>query len=134
MQVLACLSAGTGLSIACRSKRSFLWWMNVRDALFEAGFSKENLEVYFAKTSELSKTINDPKLSVIIYDGLMEEFSAHVGNFLNDGKLDQRMKLILTVNDNLKSHDFYHQLLNYVWVRSLAVNTMRHGAPLDLDI
>ena len=73
-------------------------------------------------------------LSAIIYDGLMEEFSAHVGDFLDDAKNDQRMKLILTVNDHLKETDFYHQTLNYVWVRSLAVNTMRHGAPLDLEI
>jgi RHH-type proline utilization regulon transcriptional repressor/proline dehydrogenase/delta 1-pyrroline-5-carboxylate dehydrogenase len=134
IQVFSCLAAGTGLSVVCRNNRSFQWWMNLRDTLFAAGFSKENLEVYFTKTSELANVINDPKLSVIIYDGLMEEYSAHVGDFLNDGKADQRMKLILTVNDNLKAQDFYHQALNYVWVRSLAVNTMRHGAPLDLEI
>ncbi|MEA9356514.1 bifunctional proline dehydrogenase/L-glutamate gamma-semialdehyde dehydrogenase [Bacteriovorax sp. PP10] len=134
IQVFSCLAAGTGLSVVCRNNRSFQWWMNLRDTLFAAGFSKENLEVYFTKTSELANVINDPKLSVIIYDGLMEEYSAHVGDFLNDGKTDQRMKLILTVNDNLKAQDFYHQALNYVWVRSLAVNTMRHGAPLDLEI
>lgn len=102
--------------------------MNLRDTLFAAGFSKENLEVHFVKSLELQKIINDPKLSVIIYDGLMEEYSAHVGDYLNDAKADQRMKLILTINDNLKANDFYHQALNYVWVRSLAVNTMRHGA------
>lgn len=134
IQVFSCLTAGTGLTVVCRNNRSFQWWMNLRDTLFAAGFSKENLEVYFAKTSELAKVINDPKLSVIIYDGLMEEYSAHIGDFLNDAKADQRMKLILTVNDNLKVQDFYHQALNYVWVRSLAVNTMRHGAPLDLEI
>lgn len=134
IQVFSCLAAGTGLTVVCRNNRSFQWWMNLRDTLFAAGFSKENLEVYFTKTSELAKVINDPKLSVIIYDGLMEEYSAHVGDFLNDAKADQRMKLILTVNDNLKAQDFYHQALNYIWVRSLAVNTMRHGAPLDLEI
>ena len=134
IQVFSCLCAGTGLTVVCRNNRSFQWWMNLRDSLFAAGFSKENLEVHFVKSAELQKVVNAPKLSVIIYDGLMEEYSAHVGDFLNDGHLDQRMKLILTVNDNLKAHDFYHQALNYVWVRSLAVNTMRHGAPLDMEI
>ncbi len=134
IQVFSCLISGTGLAVACRNRQSFQWWMNLRDTLIEAGFSKENLEVYFAKTSELAKTINDPKLSVIIYDGPMDEYHAHVADFLNDAKSDERMKLILTMNDHLKAGDFYHQTLNYVWVRSLAVNTMRHGAPLDLDI
>jgi RHH-type proline utilization regulon transcriptional repressor/proline dehydrogenase/delta 1-pyrroline-5-carboxylate dehydrogenase len=134
IQVFSALTSGAGVAVACRNKRSFQWWMNLRDNLYQAGFSKENLEVYFTKTSELTTVINDPKLSVIIYDGPMEEFSAHVGNFLDEGKKDERMKLILTVNDHLKEGDFYHQALNYVWVRSLAVNTMRHGAPLDLEI
>ena len=71
---------------------------------------------------------------MIIYDGPMDEYHLHIGDFLNDAKHDERMKLILTVNDHLKASDFYHQALNYVWVRSLAVNTMRHGAPLDLEI
>ena len=62
--------------------------MNLRDTFFQAGFSKENLEVYFTKTDELKKAINEPKLSVIIYDGDMEEFNAHVGDFFNDGKND----------------------------------------------
>jgi RHH-type proline utilization regulon transcriptional repressor/proline dehydrogenase/delta 1-pyrroline-5-carboxylate dehydrogenase len=134
IQVFSALTSGAGLAVACRNKRSFQWWMSLRDSLYQAGFSKENLEVYFAKTSELRVVINDPKLSVIIYDGPMEEFSAHIGNFLDEGKQDIRMKLILTVNDHLKEGDFYHQALNFVWVRSLAVNTMRHGAPLDLEI
>ena len=43
------------------------------------------------------------------------------------------MRTILTKADHLKSNDFYHQSLNFIWVRSLAINTMRHGAPLDLD-
>ncbi len=134
IQIFSAITAGTGLTVACRNKSSFQWWMNLRDSLFQAGFSKENIEVYFAKSQELEKAINNPKLSVIIYDGNMEDFGAHVGHFLDDARADQRMKLILTVADHLKASDFYHQTLNYIWVRSLAVNTMRHGAPLDLEI
>jgi len=139
MQVLSCLAAGTGLSIACRNKKSFLWWMNFRDSLFQVGFSKENVEVYFAQSQELKKVINHPMLSVVIYDGLIEEFNSLVGNHMDDAsdrtsKEEKRMRLILTTDDYVSSEDFYHQLLHFVWVRSLAVNTMRHGAPLDLEL
>jgi RHH-type proline utilization regulon transcriptional repressor/proline dehydrogenase/delta 1-pyrroline-5-carboxylate dehydrogenase len=134
IQVFSAIAAGTGLTIACRNKSAYQWWMGLRDSLFESGFSKENIEVYFAKSQELQKTINNSKLSVIIYDGLLEDFVAHVGVFLDDAREDLRMKHILTTADHLKANDFYHQALNYVWVRSLAVNTMRHGAPLDLEI
>ncbi|MBC7429416.1 MAG: bifunctional proline dehydrogenase/L-glutamate gamma-semialdehyde dehydrogenase [Bacteriovorax sp.] len=134
IQIFSAIAAGTGVTIACRNKSSFQWWMSLRDSLFQAGFSKENIDVYFAKSHELQKAINNPKLSVIIYDGNLEDFGAHVGHFLDDARSDQRMKLILTTADHLKANDFYHQTLNYIWVRSLAVNTMRHGAPLDLEI
>ncbi len=136
IQILTCLTVGTGITIACRNKKSFLWWMNFRDALFQVGFSKENLEVYFAQSHELKKVLNDPMLSVVIYDGLIEEFNSLVGNLLDDKapKEEKRMKLFLTPDDHIHAEDFYHQLLNFVWVRSLAVNTMRHGAPLDLEI
>lgn len=134
VQVLSSLAAGTGLAVACRNQKSFQWWMNFRDTLFQSGFSKENIEVYFAKTTELKKAMNHPKLSVIIFDGAMEDYQHNIAEMLDEGKNDQRMKMILTINDHLKASDFYHQAMNYVWVRSLAVNTMRHGAPLDLEI
>ncbi|NOT77929.1 MAG: aldehyde dehydrogenase family protein [Bacteriovoracaceae bacterium] len=133
IQVLSCISLGTGLTIACKNKKSFMWWMNFRDTLFQVGFSKENIEVYFAQSHELKKVLNHPMLSVLIYDGLIEEFNTIVGNNMDQGA-EKRMKLILTSEDHLKANDFYHQALNFVWVRSLAVNTMRHGAPLDLEI
>lgn len=134
IQTFSCLTSGTGLSVACRNKKSYQWWLSLRDALFQAGFSKENIDVYFVKTQELASSLNNPKLSAIIYDGPIEEFGVHVGDFLNNAQDDLRMKMILTTHDHLKANDFYHQALNYVWVRSLAVNTMRHGAPLDLEI
>jgi RHH-type proline utilization regulon transcriptional repressor/proline dehydrogenase/delta 1-pyrroline-5-carboxylate dehydrogenase len=107
--------------------------MSLRDLMIQVGFSKENVDVYFVKSNELKHALNSAKLSVIIYDGVMEQFEEHIGKFLDDGKNDFRMKLILTKADHLKAQDFYHQAMNFVWVRSLAINTMRHGAPLDLD-
>lgn len=134
IQVFSCLSVGTGLTILCRNKNAYQWWMNLRDEFFQAGFSKENLDVYLVSTKDLKRALNTPKLSVIIYDGPLNNFAEHVGNHLDDAKNDLRMKLVLTIADHLKESDFYHQALNFIWVRSMAINTMRHGAPLDLEL
>jgi RHH-type proline utilization regulon transcriptional repressor/proline dehydrogenase/delta 1-pyrroline-5-carboxylate dehydrogenase len=134
VQVLTCLISGTGLTIACRNKDSYQFWMRIRDAFYSSGFSKENIDVFLSNNKNLKEVLNHPKLSVVIYDGSMHDYLINIASFLDDGKLDQRMKLFLTPADHLHSNDFYHQLMNYVWVRALAVNTMRHGAPLDLDI
>lgn len=134
IQIFSCLSTGTGLTVLARNRSAFLWWTNLREILYQVGFSKENFEVYHVSTKDLARALNSAKLSVIIYDGVLSEYDQHIGNHFDDGKNDLRMRLILTIADHLKSSDFYHQALNYIWVRSLAVNTMRHGAPLDLDL
>ena len=134
IQVFSGLSIGTGMTILCRNEKSYQFWMRIRDAILNAGFSKENFDVFFTNSKNLSTALNHPKLSVIIFDGPMSEYKNQIANFFDDGKLDLRMKLILTPADFVKTSDFYHQLMHFVWVRAMAVNTMRHGAPLDLDI
>lgn len=134
IQIFSCISVGTGLTIACRNKAIFQWWNNLISSLLQAGFSKENIKVFFVKSTQLKKIINDPKLSIIIYDGSLEDFNAHLGDFFDGEYEDIRTKQLLTIADHLKADDFYHQALNYIWMRSLAINTMRHGAPLDLEI
>ncbi len=134
IQVFSCLSTGTGLTILARNKTAYQWWMNFRDLAYHAGFSKENLDVYQVSNKDLKRALNASKLSVIIYDGPLSEYQLHIADQLDDGKNDLRMRHILTTADYLKANDFYHQAMNYIWVRSLAVNTMRHGAPLDLEL
>jgi RHH-type proline utilization regulon transcriptional repressor/proline dehydrogenase/delta 1-pyrroline-5-carboxylate dehydrogenase len=108
--------------------------MALRDQFYKSGFSKENIDVYLVNPEDLARALNEQKLSVIIYDGNLADYSLHVGNFLNDGKRDLRMRQILTTCDHLRTNDFYLQHMNFIWIRSLAINTMRHGAPLDLNI
>lgn len=134
IQIFSCLSAGTGLTVLARNKNSLKWWVSLRDLFYRAGLSSENLVVTLVSSKDLERILNSAKLSVIIYDGILGEYGLHVGSLLDDGKNDLRMKHILTTADNLRADDFYHQALNFIWVRSLAVNTMRHGAPLDLEL
>jgi RHH-type proline utilization regulon transcriptional repressor/proline dehydrogenase/delta 1-pyrroline-5-carboxylate dehydrogenase len=134
IQVFSGVLIGSGMTILCRNKDAFMWWMSIRDLFYKAGFSKENIDVYLVNSEDLARALNEQKLSVIIYDGNLTDYSLHVGKFLNDGRLDLRMRQILTICDHLRANDFYHQHMNYVWVRSMAINTMRHGAPLDLNL
>ena len=134
IQIFSAMSVGTGVTVACRNKKTYQWWLGLKEVFIQSGFSKENISVLFVRSQDFSKILNQPRLSSIIYDGPMEDFEAHIGVHFDQGRDDQRMRSILTINDHLKPNDFYHQLLNFVWVRSLAVNTMRHGAPLDLEI
>jgi RHH-type proline utilization regulon transcriptional repressor/proline dehydrogenase/delta 1-pyrroline-5-carboxylate dehydrogenase len=134
IQIFSGILSGTGMTLLCRNKNTYYFWMKMRDALLSAGFSKDNIDVYLTNTKNLKEALNHPKVSVVIYDGPMTDYSIHIGDFFDDGKFDQRIKNILTTADHIKTNDFYHQLMTFVWVRALAINTMRHGAPLDLEI
>jgi len=96
-------------------------------------FSKENVDVFHVNSKDLKRILNNPKLSIIIYDGDLNNYNNNLGNFLINNEIQLRMKQLLSTNDNISSSDFYHQLLQFVNVRSFAVNTMRHGAPLELE-
>lgn len=134
IQIFSAISVGTGVTVLARNNLAYNWWKNIQNAIYHAGFSKENFDVVFVTSNELKRTLNSLKLSVIIFDGDLEIYDQHIGSFLDDGRSDLRMRRILTIADHIKANDYYHQTLNYIWVRSLAVNTMRHGAPLDLEI
>ena len=43
------------------------------------------------------------------------------------------MKRVLTPVDVSFKDDFNEYLRPFVWVRSFAVNTMRHGAPMEIE-
>lgn len=134
IQVFSAILNGTGTIVLARNKECYNLWMKIRDLMVEAGYSKENFDVYLTNTKNLKEALNSPKLSFVIFDGSANDYQQNVGNYFDEGKFDTRMKNVLMPSDYVRTTDFYHQLMHFVWVRSLAVNTMRHGAPLDLEI
>lgn len=134
IQIFSSISMGTGLTIVARNLHSYHLWKSIVDALYQSGFSKENILVKHISTSEYKIYLNNPDFSHIIYDGDIQELNNDVVIYFEVGVAIRHVKNILTNADNIKVNDYYHQSLNFVQVRSLAINTMRHGAPLDLEI
>jgi RHH-type proline utilization regulon transcriptional repressor/proline dehydrogenase/delta 1-pyrroline-5-carboxylate dehydrogenase len=134
IQAFSSISMGCGLTIIARNHKSYQLWKNILDVLYQSGFSSENVLIKHVNTSEYKTMINNQLFSHIIFDGEIQELSSQLVNYIDNGSVVGHVKAILTVSDNLKVNDYYHQSLNFVHVRSLAINTMRHGAPLDLEI
>jgi len=133
LQVFSGIIQGTSMSILCRNKKSYQFWMRLKDALMEAGFSKDNVDVCMASLSVMKKALNQPKLSVLIFDGSLNDIENYVFKYQEGREFDLRMRKVLTSFDAPRPQDFESHLLHFTWVRSFAVNTMRHGAPLDLE-
>lgn len=134
LQLFAAVSAGVGITILCRNEKSYQFWMHLLDLFYKAGFSKENLDAYFVTEENFKKTLKAEKLTHILYDGPIENMAKDVTHYLYGDVVRSRLVNVLTVQDSFDLNDFFQIYLKFVNVRSLAINTMRHGAPLDLDL
>jgi hypothetical protein len=69
-----------------------------------------------------------------VYAGHFQNYQQELyANILGGKSLQTNMRLILSENDGQLLLSPSAVLDLFVWTRSMAVNTMRHGAPLELN-
>ncbi len=129
--LLGALALGSGLSVACVTEEAYKTWKGLLDLAWKAGFSKSNLDISLVSPEALTKLFSVSEYS-FVYAGHYAKAPNLYLELLNDSALSQSMRLILSEVDGV-SQSPSHVLDQFVWVRSLAVNTMRHGAPLELN-
>jgi RHH-type proline utilization regulon transcriptional repressor/proline dehydrogenase/delta 1-pyrroline-5-carboxylate dehydrogenase len=134
MQVSAALLMGTGVTVLCRNQVSYEWWCGVLNYFHNAGVSKENFNVSFPKQEAFEQVLRHPLINYYIIDG-DEAWVKKINSIVFDETYgERRIRHVLTAFDSFNPTDFKRLCGNFVWVRAFAVNTMRHGAPLDLDL
>ncbi len=131
-EVILALVSGCGLTVNARNNASYDWWMGFRDILVEYGISKENFDVYFVTEGRLKKTLGEADLKHILVDGSIEDLKrVSVWSYENYQE-HKEMRNIISKYDMSDINDFKRICRQYVNIRSFAVNTMRHGAPMDV--
>ncbi|WP_408096458.1 proline dehydrogenase family protein [Peredibacter sp. HCB2-198] len=126
------LALGCGVSIACLTEESYKTWKGILDLAWKAGFSKTNIDITFMSQTTLSELLKEPHYS-FIYAGHYVQYRDLLYKGVLEGKsLSETMRLILSEVDGV-SLEPSQVLDQFVWTRSLAINTMRHGAPLELN-
>lgn len=127
------LALGTGISVACLTEESYRVWRSILDLAWKSGFSKTNIDCSLISPESLRDILKDPIYS-FVFAGEYGQFKDLVYNSILDGDaLSQNMRLILSDIDGVSISNPSHILDQFVWVRSMAINTMRHGAPLELN-
>lgn len=127
------LALGSGVSVACVTDEAFKTWKAILDLAWKAGFSKTNIDCSLVSPESLSELMKGPHYS-FMYAGHYVQYHDVLYKGLLDGKaLTETMRLLLSEVDGVLLQDPSQVLDQFVWVRSLAINTMRHGAPLELN-
>lgn len=127
------LALGSGLSIACLTDEAYKTWKGILDLAWKAGFSKTNIDCSLVSPESLNKLLKGPQYS-FLYAGHYVQFHDELYKNIFEGMaISENMRLLLSEIDGVSLHDPSQVLDQFVWVRSLAINTMRHGAPLELN-
>lgn len=127
------IALGSGVSIISLTEESYKTWKGILDLAWKAGFSKTNLDISLASPEVLNQQMKEAHYS-FVYAGHYAQYHDVLYKHVLDGKaLTENMRQILSEVDGVTLHPA-HVLDQFVWVRSLAINTMRHGAPLELSV
>ena len=129
---LGALALGCGISVVCVTEESYRTWKTLVDLAWKAGFSKMNLDITLTDINGLKPYLNDSKFD-FVFAGSLSECPDIYSDILKREVLTETMRLILSERDGVLTQTPSHILDQFVWVRSMAVNTMRHGAPLELS-
>lgn len=127
------LALGSGISVACVTEEAYKTWKSILELAWKAGFSKANIDCSLVSPEKLSDVMKESFYSYVYAGQYVQFHDALYKNIIEGNALTETMRLILSEVDGVSLHDPAHVLDQFVWVRSMAINTMRHGAPLELN-
>ena len=123
-----------GVSIVCRNEEAFFWWSKIVGLFTQAGFSSEQIHLQQLSKKGLENAISGKQVTTIIVDGKIEQTEEILKRLYNHRFDEKSMVHVLCPDDSPHVEDFEQMLRSFAECRSFAVNTMRHGAPLELDL
>lgn len=130
--LLSSLSLGCGISVACVTEEAYGTWKAILELAWKAGFSKTNIDCGLVTPESLSELFKKAHYS-FVYAGRYHQYKDYLYKTILDGEaLSENMRMILSAIDGVSLSEPSEVLDQFVWMRSLAINTMRHGAPLEL--
>jgi RHH-type proline utilization regulon transcriptional repressor/proline dehydrogenase/delta 1-pyrroline-5-carboxylate dehydrogenase len=130
---LGSLALGSGISVAALTAEAYDTWKSILDIAWKSGFSKSNLDISMMSPEGLKKILRSPHYSYIFAGSYVRHHKDLYENLLDGEALTKDMRRILSEADGVSLADPESVLDQLVWTRSLAINTMRHGAPLELS-
>lgn len=131
--LLGALALGSGVSVVAVTEGSYQTWKSILDMAWKAGFSKSNLDITMGSSTSLSEYLQRPQYSFVYAGQFYQEQGRLYRDLLQGGALNETMRQILSEIDGISLEHHESILDQFVWVRAVAVNTMRHGAPLELN-
>lgn len=131
--LLGALALGSGLSVVCLTEGAYKTWKGILDLAWKAGFSKTNIDITMISEKNLGQILREPHYSFIYAGRYVQLRDVLYKNIFEGDAISENMRHLLSEIDGV-SLEPTQVLDQFVWIRSMAINTMRHGAPLELNL
>jgi RHH-type transcriptional regulator, proline utilization regulon repressor / proline dehydrogenase / delta 1-pyrroline-5-carboxylate dehydrogenase len=132
VHVLTALSMGIGVSVLARNQKAYDWWNKI-NSIFYKYRKDRSFDVFFPNQKLLESSLVTQDLRTIIVDGGEKEIAQIFAIVYDNSYSEKYMRQIITPLDSPKVSDFDSIVEKLVFVRSFAVNIMRHGAPMSVQ-
>jgi len=134
LQCFAAILMGTGVTVLTCNEKANSWWSSLFNHLYNSGVSEENFRVYYPTEEALDMELCNPLINYFNVDGNQDFIERTTKIIYSEQNSEKRVRQLFTPYDTFNIYDFKRLCGIYVWVRAFAVNTMRHGAPLEIDL
>ena len=116
------------------TEKSYLWWKHIGKTLVDSGASRQSFGLHDLQENELQKHFQNPLLESVVVDGTIDEIK-HVMKLVFDGRFKEKcVRKVYSPLDAPPLTDISSYLRTFVYPRAFAINTMRHGALLSVDL
>ena len=134
LQVVAAAFMGAGVSLACLNQEIHRRWLSIVRQFHTAGWDKNSINAFLTSEKVVQEHFKKSELSVIILDG-PQGFVEPMLRHIYSGTVEGGIKTVLTSVDVPVTPDELDSLLEkFTCLRSFAVNTVRYGAPFELNL
>jgi RHH-type transcriptional regulator, proline utilization regulon repressor / proline dehydrogenase / delta 1-pyrroline-5-carboxylate dehydrogenase len=132
LYAISALLSGSGVTVLATSQSAYEWWVKFHGLFYRQGISKNNFDVFFPTDSRVESTLGLIEIESVIIDCPDEELVSWLSLVRKGFGQGKHLRRVLCYQDAPELKDFERYLLTFTKVRSLAINIMRHGAPLEV--
>lgn len=132
VEIIVNLYIGNGLNIFCTNKVIYKRWCEIIKLIYRVGFSAYNINVVAVNEFDLTSDLIELNNHFVIFDYNTKLYKK-ISEKLLQVKMPQLIKLYISDVD-LQGNDWERFIDAFTHARSFAINTMRHGAPLEIDL
>ena len=133
LYLMGALCAGSGVTIVSDSPSLFSFWSKVVSLLLEGGFPRKSLRCHLLSFRKLKDFLGHPQVAVYIMDTDLEDLSELAQHLYGQKHPPHHVKKLYHPCEGPPLGDFGAYVQSFVQVRAFAINTMRYGAPLELN-